>query len=275
MLNNSNTIFAKCNTISSYFFQCDAAVKAIVSKNLTIQIETPQQKTMDIQLQIKMNEKLFLRNPEQSELGKKIILHSVKLIHKNGFEAFTFKKLAGAIGSTEAGIYRYFENKHRLLIYITAWYWSWLEYRVTVHTANIKDPIIKLKRVIQLLASTVEDDMTTRHVDESMLHQVIITEGSKTYLTKKVSEDNKDHLFKPYKDLCAKIGDIILEYNPAYKYPKSLSSTIIEMAHLQNFFMNHLPALTDFGKNKNEADIIRFLEDLVFSSLHSASFGDK
>jgi AcrR family transcriptional regulator len=72
---------------------------------------------MDIQLQIKMNEKLFLRNPEQSELGKKIIMHSIQLIHEQGFEAFTFKKLAKAIGSTEAGIYRYFENKHRLLIY--------------------------------------------------------------------------------------------------------------------------------------------------------------
>jgi hypothetical protein len=225
---------------------------------------------MDIQLHIKMNEKLFLRNPEQSELGKKIILHSIQLIHANGFEAFTFKKLAEAIGTTEAGIYRYFENKHRLLIYITAWYWSWLEYRVTVHTSNIADPVVKLKRVIKLLATAVEDDVSTSHVDESILHQIIITESSKAYLTKKVSEDNKDHLFKPYKDLCAKIGEIILECNPNYKYPKSLSSTIIEMAHFQNFFMNNLPSLTDFGGNKDEAEIVRFLEDLVFSSIKKA-----
>ncbi|WP_292430258.1 TetR/AcrR family transcriptional regulator [Methylobacter sp.] len=217
-----------------------------------------------------MNEKLFIRNPEQSELGKKIILHSIQLIYKSGFEAFTFKKLADAVGTTEAGIYRYFENKHRLLMYITAWYWSWLEYRVTFHTHNIKDPVVKLKKIIKLLATAVEDDVATSHVDESILHQIIITEGSKAYLTKKVSEDNKDHLFKPYKDLCAKIGDIILECNPSYKYPKSLSSTIIEMAHFQNFFMNHLPSLTDFGKSKDEAEIVLFLESLVFSSLHSA-----
>jgi len=57
---------------------------------------------------------------------------------------------------------------------------------------------------------------------------------------------------------------------PYYKYPKSLASTIIEMAYFQNFFMNNLPSLTDFGKNKNEVEIVRFLEDLVFSSLHSA-----
>ena len=222
---------------------------------------------MELQLQIKMNEKLFLRDPEQSELGKKIIRHSIQLIHEYGFESFTFKKLAEHIGTTEAGIYRYFENKHRLLIYITAWYWSWLEYRVGFHTNNITDPIIKLKRVINLLATPVEDEVRTSYVNESILHEIIIAEGSKAYLTKHVSEDNRHHLFKPYKDLCAKIGDIIMECNPQYQYPKSLSSTIIEMAHFQNFFMNNLPSLTDFGKTKDEAAIVSFLEHLVFSSI--------
>jgi len=223
---------------------------------------------MEIQLHIKMNEKLFLRNPEQSGLGKKIILHSIQLIHKNGFEDFTFKKLAKEMGSTEASIYRYFENKHKLLIYLTAWYWSWLEYQVCFHTQNIEDPIVKLKMVIKLLASTVEDDIRTDHIDENNLHQIIITEGSKTYLTRSVSEDNKDQLFKPYKDLCAVIGNMILECSPNYKYPKSLASTIIEMAHFQNFFMHNLPSLTDFGDHKDELEIISFLEDLVFSSIN-------
>ena len=137
---------------------------------------------MDIQLKINMNDKLFIRDPEQSELGKNIILHSIQLIHKNGFEAFTFKKLAVDIGTTEAGIYRYFENKHRLLIYLTAWYWSWLNYQVTFQTNNIKDPVIKIKQVIKLLATTVEDDNNSLYVDESILHQIIITEGTKAYL---------------------------------------------------------------------------------------------
>jgi hypothetical protein len=82
-----------------------------------------------------------------------------------------------------------------------------------------------------------------------------------------VSEDNKDQLFKPYKDLCAKIGEIILDCNRKYKYPKSLASTIIEMAHFQNFFMNNLPSLTDFGKDKDELKVVLFLEDLVLSSI--------
>ena len=215
-----------------------------------------------------MNEALFLRNPEQSELGKKIIRHCIELIYKNGFEAFTFKKLAVDIGTTEAGVYRYFENKHRLLLYIVAWYWSWLEYQINYHTNNIIDPEIKLKLVIKLLATTVKDDEKTSHVNESLLHQIVISEGSKAYLTKHVTDDNKHHFFKPYKDLCAVIGNLLLEYNPKYEYPKSLASTIIEIAHFQNFFMHNLPSLTDFGQNKDEAKITSFLDDFVFASLN-------
>ena len=222
---------------------------------------------MKLHLQIKMNEGLFLRNPEHTELGRNIIKHSIQLISQNGFETFTFKKLAEDIGTTEAGIYRYFENKHLLLIYIIAWYWGWLEYQISFQTNNVTDPVVKLKKVIKLLATTVVDDATTSYVNESLLHQIIISEGSKVYLTKQVGEDNKHQFFKPYKDLCAVIGNIILECSPKYKYPRSLATTIIEMAHFQNFFMNNLPSLTDFGKNKAESDIILFLNDLVFSSI--------
>jgi AcrR family transcriptional regulator len=214
-----------------------------------------------------MNEALFLRNPEGSELGKKIIKHSIQLIHFNGFEAFTFKKLADDIGTTEAGIYRYFENKHRLLIYLVAWYWSWLEYQIGFQTNNITNPVVKLKKVIKLLSSTVKDDEKTSYVNESLLHQIAISEGSKAYLTKQVGEDNKHQFFKPYKDLCALIADIILECNPKYKYPKSLASTIIEIAHFQIFFMYNLPSLTDFGKAKKETEVLAFLNDTVFASI--------
>ena len=222
---------------------------------------------MELTLQIKMNEKLFLRNPEGTELGKEIILQSIILIHKVGFETFTFKKLAEKIGTTEAGIYRYFENKHRLLIYIVSWYWSWLEYKVRVHTNNILSAETKLKKIIEILSTQVKDDVQTKHVDERLLHEIVRMEGAKAYLTRHVTDDNKQQLFKPYKDLCVTIAAIILECNPKYKYPRSLSSTIIEMAHNQNFFMHNLPSLTDFGNIKDDAKVIGFLEDLVFASL--------
>ena len=222
---------------------------------------------MKLQLQIKMNEALFLRNPQSTELGKNILKHGVQLIYKTGFETFTFKKLAEDIGTTEAGIYRYFENKHKLLVYIISWYWGWLEFQIGYQTKNVTNPVSKLKKVITILATTVEDDIMTGHVDESILHQILISEGSKAYLTKQVSQDNKQEYFKPYKELCNTVGGLILECNSKYKYPHSLASTIIEVAHLQNFFMNNLPSLTDFSKSKNEDQIITFLNDLVFSSI--------
>lgn len=221
-------------------------------------------------LRMKMNESLFLRDPELSELGKNIIKYSVQLISKQGFESFTFKKLAESIGTTEAGVYRYFENKHRLLVYLISWYWGWLEFQIVFQINNIDDPEKKLQKIITLLSKNIEDDKSTDHVNESLLYQLVISEGSKAYLTNHVKQDNKQHLFKPYKDLCKLIGDIILECNPKYKYSRSLASTIIEMAHLQNFFIQYLPSLTDFAATKSEHDIISFLNHLVFSSIKNA-----
>ncbi|HEY0668656.1 MAG TPA: TetR/AcrR family transcriptional regulator, partial [Sphingobacteriaceae bacterium] len=100
---------------------------------------------MELSLKFNINPKLFLRNPEESDLGRKIIQHGIILVHKIGFELFTFKKLAKEVGSTEAGIYRYFENKHRLLLYIVDWYWSWQEYRLIFQTNNIDNAEEKLR----------------------------------------------------------------------------------------------------------------------------------
>jgi AcrR family transcriptional regulator len=220
---------------------------------------------MKLEVQIKMNPSLYLRDPEQSELGRNIIKFSIELIQKNGFEAFTFKKLAEAIGTTEASVYRYFENKHKLLVYIISWYWGWLQFQINYKTNNIHDSFVRLEMVIEILATNVEDNIMTSHVDESLLHKILIVEGSKAYLTNHVNVDNKQQLFKPYKDLCNMVSDIITECDSSYKYPHSLASTIIEIAHLQNFFMQNLPSLTDFNKSNTADQIVDYLNDMVFS----------
>jgi hypothetical protein len=222
---------------------------------------------MRLEVQIKLNPSLYLRDPEQSELGKNIIKFSIRLIHNNGFEAFTFKKLAESIGTTEASVYRYFENKHKLLIYIISIYWGLLQFQLNYQTKNIKDPFLKLKKVIKILSTNVRDEIATEHIDESQLNQIIFSEGSKAYLTNHIEKDKKQQYFKPYKDLCKSVGEIILECNPTYKYPNSLASTMIEIAHLQNFFMKNLPTYKDFSKSKNEYEIIKYLENIVFNSI--------
>ncbi|MFD2161547.1 TetR/AcrR family transcriptional regulator [Paradesertivirga mongoliensis] len=222
---------------------------------------------MELSLKFNINQKLSLRNPEESDLGRKIIQHGIVLVHQMGFEVFTFKKLAKEIGTTEASIYRYFENKHRLLLYIVDWYWSWQEYRLMFQTNNIASAEERLKIAISLLSDQVEDDVSTSYINEKLLYEIVMSEGAKSYLTKHVAEDNKAKFFKPYKDLCARIAGFIRDYNPDYKYPFSLSSTIIEMAHSQKYYMHNLPSLTDFGASKDETQIVSFLENLVFSSI--------
>lgn len=214
-----------------------------------------------------MNPKLYLRDPEQSPLGRNIIQHSIGMIHQIGFEDFTFRKLAAEIGTTEASIYRYFENKHKLLTYLISWLWTWMEYQLVYHTNNVKSPKEKILLVIRLLAFQLADHFTFTHIDRNQLYQIAITEGSKSYLTRHVTQDNKDHFFKPYKDLCARIAGIFHEYNAAYKYPRSLSSTLLEMAHYQFFFKKNLPSLTDFAHDKDDSGVVLFLQNLVFSSL--------
>src|SRR5690348_12245308 len=112
---------------------------------------------MELQLQIKMNSKLYVRDPEGSELGRNIVREGIKMIDELGFEEFTFKKLAGQVGTTEASIYRYFENKHRLLTYITTWFWTWMEYQLIFHTNNVKDAQQKINTIIRLLTFQEKD----------------------------------------------------------------------------------------------------------------------
>lgn len=213
-------------------------------------------------IQIKVGEQVFLKDPESSKLGKKIITNSILLIDELGLEHFTFKKLAQKIGSTEASVYRYFENKHKLLIYLTAWYWSWIEYRILFMTNNIPSALDRIKIAIQELSKPVQFDPTFVHINEEALYRVVISESAKVYLTKEVDADNKEGYFVSYKRLCNLIADFVLELNPNYSYPHSLISTMIEATHNQRFFSEHLPQLTEIGKTK-EAKIVDFLMDII------------
>lgn len=223
---------------------------------------------MEFEIRIKMNNKLFLRNPEESVLGRKITKQGLLLINKIGFEDFTFKKLAAEIDTTEATIYRYFENKHRLLIYIITWYWAYLEAKVIYSVNNLSEPELKLRSVIRLIAEEpLASSPSNEFLSEREAYKIVICEGSKTYLSRNIETDNKNRLFKPYKDLCERIAQIIKEYNPRYKYPHSLASSLIEIAHSQSYFKQNLPSLTDYPKESSNKKLIDFLNTMTFSVL--------
>lgn len=222
---------------------------------------------MDLQVQIKMNPALYIKDPEQSELGRKIIMSSISMIHDMGFEGFTFKKLSIEINTTEASIYRYFENKHRLLSYIINWYWTWLEYQFVFYTNNISDPVKNIHTLIDLLIFELDDKFTSFHINKEKLYKIVVSESNKLYLTNHVEEDNKASMFKPYKDLCKRISVVFEEYQPGFEFPHSLASTLVETAHHQLYFAQYLPSLTDFGKAQNNEKLKAFLTSMTFSML--------
>ena len=53
-------------------------------------------------LKININDKIYLKDPESSDLGKRIVENSIQLIDEIGFDLFTFKKLGTKIGSNES-----------------------------------------------------------------------------------------------------------------------------------------------------------------------------
>ena len=194
---------------------------------------------------------IFLKDPERSELGRKIIKEGVSLIDKIGFEAFTFKKLGERIQSNESSIYRYFENKHKLLLYISSWYWSWIEFRLIFETANLDDPNHRLTKAIILLTEDTSLEILEDHIKESTLKQIIMSNFVKTFNTSELEDEN---FIKTYKRVVLLIAEIIKEVNPYYSYPENLSSSIVEGALHQNFLKQNFKTITNYSESVSPTD---------------------
>ncbi len=216
-------------------------------------------------LNITISPELYIKNPESSEVGKKIISKSIVLIDELGFEGFTFKKLAKRINSTESTIYRYFENKHMLLLYLTCWYWSWVEYKLVFGMNNIFSAEERLKIALNILTEPISEDKSFFHINEVLLHQIIINESTKVIYTKDVDSENEKGFYTVYKQIVNRLSDIVKEINPNYKYPSMLISSTIDGALHQKYFVNHFPSLID---NTQSTDCVSsFYNDLVFSAI--------
>jgi AcrR family transcriptional regulator len=196
-------------------------------------------------VKIIINDKIFVKDPESSDLGRRIIKESIIMINEMGFESFTFKKLGTKIGSNESSIYRYFENKHKLLLYLASWYWGWLEYQLVFATNSISNPKEKLHRAIEIVTRETKEDSSFSHINEIFLNKIVINEYSKSYLTKEVDIENKEGYFVIYKRLVQRISNMIKELDPGYAYPTSLASSVLEGSLHQHFLKEHFATLTD------------------------------
>lgn len=210
-------------------------------------------------LKIAVPDKIYIKDPESSDLGKRIIEHGILLIDEIGFESFTFKKLGSKIGSNESSLYRYFESKHKFLLYLTSWYWAWIEYQMVFATHNVPDNKEKLFKAIEVVTRSIKEDVTYTHINEVVLNRIIINEYSKSYLTKEVDSENKEGYFEVYKRLIKRIKEIIQSVNPDYEFPSSLASTIVEGALHQHFLKVHFSSITDCGKDITPTDFFKQL----------------
>jgi len=215
-------------------------------------------------VKIAINDKIYVKDPESSDLGKRIIEHSIVMIDEIGFESFTFKKLGVRIDSNESSIYRYFENKHKLLVYLTSWYWGWLEYQLVFATHSMGNPSKKLEKAIEIVTRATKEDSLFSHVNEVTLNKIVISEYSKSYLTKEVDTENKEGYFVIYKRLVNRIAKIVTEVSADYSYPSSLASTILEGSLHQHFLKDHFTSLTDCHE---KGDPTKYFKHLVINSL--------
>jgi len=223
---------------------------------------------MAIGIKITLNKGLYLRDPQETTLGKKIIKHSILLLDEVGFEAFNFKKLSIRMESTEASVYRYFENKHYLLLYLVSWYWEWVSYLIDINTMNIEDPKRRMKKIIETLVFASKENPHVEYVNESVLHRMIIAEGAKAYHTKAVDTENKEGFFYNYKQMVEKISQAVLKLNPKFPYPHALASNLFEMANNHIYFAQHLPKLTDVTvKGEDYQEVEEMLEYFAFNIL--------
>lgn len=201
-----------------------------------------------------INPELYLKDPQMTEYGQKMVSHAIILLDELGLEQFNFKKLANAIDSTETSIYRYFENKHMLLLWLTCWYWEWVQYLIDLNLTNINDPKKRLKIVIHNLVNASSESPCTRYINENALHRIIIKEGSKAYHVNNVDDENSHGYFESYETLVQKVANVIKEVSPKFSYPKMLANNLFEMANNQIYFAEHLPKLTEIKDRKAKYD---------------------
>ncbi|MDG1571744.1 TetR/AcrR family transcriptional regulator [Robiginitalea sp. M366] len=220
-------------------------------------------------LKITINPKVYVKDPESSDLGKRLVEQGIALIDQQGFEHFTFKKLGDLVGSNESSVYRYFENKHKFLLYLSCWYWGWMEYRLVLNTLGASDPEDRLNKALEILTQPVELDMAFAHVDEVALNRIMVNEHAKPFLTKAVDRENKEGYFEPYKRLVERFAEMIGEVNGDYPFARSLASTVLEGSLHQHFLENHLPSLTNC---KQPGSITHFFRGLVTSVLNSSEY---
>jgi AcrR family transcriptional regulator len=214
---------------------------------------------------LKQPEGTYLKDPQGSELGINILKGSIELIEEMGIEDFTFKKLSIRIESTESSVYRYFESKHQLLLYLYSWYWGLKMMEIDRATHFISNDFEKLTTALELLIQQENKTSFAFSFSYEKLRNLIEKEGIKSFLTKKVDDENQLGAFDNYKKIVVLLSSWVVATKPDFQFPNMLITTIIEGAHLQHFFGNHIQKLTNHSATND--NVSEFYKQLLHSLL--------
>ena len=219
-----------------------------------------------LHMDVQVRERVYTKDPSSTELGHRIIGTGLQLIDKLGFEAFTMAKLAKSLGTAEASVYRYFANKHRLLVYLVDWYWAWREIKLAFDTANIANKRERLERGLRSVTGPITERGRHEYVDLQALYRIAMNESAKAWFTKDVEPGDKDGHFGSFVRLSHRLRDLILEAKPGHPHAHDLAALVLEGTGSLRFFHEQLPAL--FGKQAKGKDSVgELLIHLVFASI--------
>jgi hypothetical protein len=136
-----------------------------------------------------------------------------------------------------------------------------VKYQIEFNTNNIEDPKKKLKITLSMLVESTLTNPAVPHVDEAILHRIVVSEGVKAYHSKDVDEENKAGLYVTYKSLCKTLADKILAVSPEFPYAQTLATTLLDMSNNNIYYAQHLPSLTNIKlTNENLTELIALLE---------------
>jgi AcrR family transcriptional regulator len=210
----------------------------------------------------------YKKEPGSSELGKRIVREGLALMLEIGFDAFTFKKLAERMQTTEASVYRYFENKHHILLYFMSMYWIWIEYQLTFGVENLADPSEKLFRAIRMIARPEALHWPVDEAEFHQLHQLVVAEWGRVYYSSAIDAEHQAGLFADYTRVCKRLSEMIIEVQPGYPYPSTLVSAVMNILFVQRYYAVHLPSLTELCEQDER--ITDFTLNLVKGALKTS-----
>lgn len=189
---------------------------------------------------------LYNKDPQSSTLGQNLLKESAKILAEEGFDTFTLKKLAQNIQTTESSVYRYFDNKHRLLVYHVNFYWDWLVNQVEItccqtgmsgHTAIYK--------VFEIMCFPGNYSWPSEQIDYECMHKILTHQSVKAYFSQHVDLENREGAHIALKKLVNQMGLWLSEDLKEFEFPKTLVTTLLNAVMMQPFYAEHLPSLTE------------------------------